>query len=81
MTGARLGSSLGDVGRSARRALHCSTRTSQASTSSLIRVRASSALWRDAEYADTLRWTGGVFDPKGFDLNRLNRDWRPGRRA
>lgn len=33
------------------------------------------------EYADTLRWTGGVFDPKGFDLNRLNRDWRPGRRG
>lgn len=27
-----------------------------------------------------LRWVGGVFDPKGFDLNRLNRDWRPGRR-
>lgn len=33
------------------------------------------------EYADTLRWVGGVFDPKGFDLNRLNRDWKPGRRA
>jgi hypothetical protein len=32
------------------------------------------------EHADMLRWAGGVFDPKGFDLNRLNRDWRPGRR-
>jgi hypothetical protein len=32
------------------------------------------------EHDDTLRWVGGVFDPKGFDLNRLNRDWRPGRR-
>lgn len=34
-----------------------------------------------SEYADTLRWVGGVFDPKGFDLNRLNRDWKPGRRG
>ena len=33
------------------------------------------------DYTDTLRWTGGVFDPKGFDLNRPNRDWRPGRRG
>jgi len=33
------------------------------------------------EYADMLRWIGGVFDPKAFDLNRLNRDWRPGRRG
>lgn len=32
------------------------------------------------EHVDMLRWAGGVFDPKGFDLNRLNRDWRPGRR-
>lgn len=32
------------------------------------------------EHEDMLRWVGGVFDPKGFDLNRLNRDWRPGRR-
>ena len=23
-----------------------------------------------------VRWVGGVFDPKGFDLNRLNRDFR-----
>lgn len=20
-------------------------------------------------------WIGGVFDPRGFDLNRVNRDW------
>ena len=33
------------------------------------------------EYVDTLQWTDGIFDPKGFDLNRLNRDWRPGRRG
>jgi hypothetical protein len=30
----------------------------------------------DEEFADTLRWSGGAFDPKGFDLNRINRDWR-----
>ena len=28
------------------------------------------------EYTDTARWIGGVFDPKGFDLNRINRDWK-----
>jgi hypothetical protein len=33
------------------------------------------------EHVDMLRWVGGVFDPEGFDLNRLNRDWRPGRRV
>lgn len=33
------------------------------------------------EHADKLCWIGGVFDPEGFDLNRLNRDWRPGRRG
>jgi Plasmid pRiA4b ORF-3-like protein len=33
------------------------------------------------EYGDTLRWAGGAFDPRGFDLNRLNRDWKPGRRS
>lgn len=33
------------------------------------------------EYRDTLRWIGGAFDPKGFDLNQLNRDWKPGRRG
>lgn len=36
---------------------------------------------RSHEYhEDNLRWIGGVFDPKGFDLNRLNREWK-GRRA
>jgi hypothetical protein len=34
-----------------------------------------------AEHADMARWIGGFFDPKGFDLNRLNRDWKPGRRS
>jgi hypothetical protein len=28
------------------------------------------------QHEDTVRWVGGVFDPKGFDLNRLNREWR-----
>jgi hypothetical protein len=28
------------------------------------------------EHEDMLRWIGGVFDPKGFDLNRINRDWK-----
>ena len=32
---------------------------------------------RDHEqHDDMVRWIGGVFDPKGFDLNRLNRDWK-----
>jgi hypothetical protein len=32
---------------------------------------------RDHEqHEDMLRWIGGVFDPKGFELNRLNREWR-----
>ena len=31
------------------------------------------------QHADMLRWIGGAFDPVGFDLNRLNRDWKPGR--
>jgi hypothetical protein len=26
------------------------------------------------EHEDLLRWIGGVWDPKGFDLNRVNRD-------
>jgi hypothetical protein len=26
------------------------------------------------QHEDMVRWIGGVFDPKGFDLNRLNRD-------
>jgi hypothetical protein len=33
------------------------------------------------EHADMARWSGGFFDPKGFNLNRLNRDWKPGRRG
>jgi len=28
------------------------------------------------EHEDTVRWIGGVFDPKGFDLNRINRDFK-----
>jgi Plasmid pRiA4b ORF-3-like protein len=32
------------------------------------------------EYVDMLRWIGGAFDPHGFDLNRLNRDWSSHRR-
>lgn len=31
---------------------------------------------RNEHYADTARWIGGVFDPKGFDLNHLNREWK-----
>lgn len=27
------------------------------------------------------RWIGGVFDPKGFDLNRINREWKGARRS
>jgi pRiA4b ORF-3-like protein len=26
-------------------------------------------------HEDMMRWIGGVFDPKGFDLNRINREW------
>jgi Plasmid pRiA4b ORF-3-like protein len=40
------------------------------------------AALRDREHEqheDMLRWIGGAFDPAGFDLNRLNRDWKPGR--
>jgi hypothetical protein len=32
------------------------------------------------QHEDMVRWIGGVFDPKGFDLNRLNRDFRAKRR-
>lgn len=28
------------------------------------------------QHADMVRWIGGVFDPKGFDLNRINRDFK-----
>ena len=31
---------------------------------------------RHAEHADRVRWIGGVFDPSGFDLNRINRDFK-----
>jgi hypothetical protein len=31
---------------------------------------------RHEQYADMVRWIGGVFDPKGFDLNRINRDFK-----
>lgn len=30
------------------------------------------------EHTAMLEWVGGAFDPKGFDLNRINRDRRPG---
>jgi hypothetical protein len=30
------------------------------------------------DHARMLEWAGGVFDPKGFDLNRINRDWPAG---
>lgn len=36
---------------------------------------------KSEEHGDMLRWIGGVFDPEGFDLNRVNRDWRGGRRS
>jgi hypothetical protein len=35
---------------------------------------------RHEQHEDMVRWIGGVFDPKGFDLNRINREWRPGRK-
>ena len=28
------------------------------------------------QHQEMVRWIGGVFDPKGFDLNRINRDWK-----
>ena len=34
---------------------------------------------RHQQHSENLRWIGGVFDPKGFDLNRLNRDWKRAR--
>lgn len=34
----------------------------------------------DDQHEDMVRWIGGVFDPKGFDLNRINRDWRGAKR-
>ena len=29
------------------------------------------------DHEEIVRWIGGVFDPKGFDLNRINSDWHP----
>lgn len=28
------------------------------------------------QHEDMVRWIGGVLDAKGFDLNRVNRDWK-----
>ena len=35
---------------------------------------------RHEQHSDLVRWIGGVFDPKGFDLNRINRDWKAAKR-
>lgn len=32
------------------------------------------------QHAERVRWIGGVFDPRGFDLNRINRDWKGAQR-
>lgn len=32
------------------------------------------------QHEDMMRWVGGAFDPKGFDLNRINRDWKGAKR-
>ena len=32
------------------------------------------------QHEDMARWIGGVFDPKGFDLNRINREWKSAKR-
>jgi hypothetical protein len=29
-----------------------------------------------AQHAEMMEWVGGVFDPKGFDLNRINREFK-----
>jgi hypothetical protein len=31
---------------------------------------------KDEDHTTMLTWIGGVFDPRGFDLNHLNREWR-----
>ncbi|MDP2325807.1 MAG: plasmid pRiA4b ORF-3 family protein [Gammaproteobacteria bacterium] len=31
------------------------------------------------QHEDMVRWIGGVFDPKGFDLNRINREFKGSR--
>jgi hypothetical protein len=35
---------------------------------------------RHEQHEDMTRWIGGVFDPKGFDLNWINRDWKGAKR-
>jgi hypothetical protein len=35
---------------------------------------------RHERHEDMTRWIGGVFDPKGFDLNWINRDWKGAKR-
>ncbi|MEO6080884.1 MAG: plasmid pRiA4b ORF-3 family protein [Steroidobacteraceae bacterium] len=35
---------------------------------------------RHKQHDDMVRWIGGVFDPKGFDLNRINREWKGAKR-
>lgn len=32
------------------------------------------------QHEDMVRWIGGVFDPRGFDLNRLNREFKTAKR-
>jgi hypothetical protein len=33
----------------------------------------------DEDHATMVSWIGGVFDPRGFDLNYINREWHSGR--
>lgn len=35
---------------------------------------------RHEQHDDLARWIGGVFDSKGFDLNRINREWKGAKR-
>jgi hypothetical protein len=35
---------------------------------------------RNESHLQMLRWVAGVFDPRGFDLNRINRDWAAAKR-
>ncbi|WP_127903571.1 IS1096 element passenger TnpR family protein [Solirhodobacter olei] len=35
----------------------------------------------DQEHSETLRWSGGYFDPEWFDLERINKDLRNTLRA
>jgi hypothetical protein len=34
---------------------------------------------RHEQHTENIRWIGGAFDSKGFDLNRLNREWKGAR--